>query len=259
MPPKRPKYSRYGRLPGVHWITERRIPGPEADLERLTLYLPGGVIDRAMVLAKRARAQSLQAFCEELLRAAIEGDLPEAPCDDETTRPPLPGFEAITNDLDYLAEWTASVQPPPSPQPPALPSPQAAAENGRSAAENAVLRHAALEGDDPSALVATLRRGEAVHPDSARDLLQALVDLEAQYQDAARLDRKIAYALHRLAFEGQVLLTDAFPGLASDTMTLETLRMVQEGADRVLSGEDIRYYSPGPTPGPDLLAGHGPE
>lgn len=46
-----------------------------------------------------------------------------------------------------------------------------------------------------------------------------------------------------MAFEGQILLTDAFPGLAGDTTTLEILRMVQEGADRVLSGEDIRYYS----------------
>ena len=44
-------------------------------------------------------------------------------------------------------------------------------------------------------LLATLRRGETIHPDSARDLLQALVDLEAELRDAPQLDRKLSYAL----------------------------------------------------------------
>jgi hypothetical protein len=259
MPPERPKYSRYGRLPGVHWITEKRIPGPEADLERLTLYLPGGVIDQAMVLTRRARAQSLQAFCEELLQAAIEGPraVEETWEDAGSTIPSSHGFDAIAGDVEYLVEWSASVQPPPCPDTPALPSPQSVAGSaGRSAAESVVLRHADTEaGGDGAGLLATLRRGETISPDSARELLQALVDLEAQFRDAAQLDRALSYALHRLAFEGQVLLTDAFPGLASDRITLETLRTVQEGADRVLSGRDIRYYPEGPASGAGSPAG----
>ncbi len=39
-----------------------------------------------------------------------------------------------------------------------------------------------------------------------------------------------------------MLLTDAWPALASDQATLDVLRMVQESVERVLSGEDIRYY-----------------
>jgi hypothetical protein len=257
MPPKRPKYSRYGRLPGVHWITEKRIPGPEADLERLTLYLPGGVIDQAMVLTRRARAQSLQAFCEGLLQAAIEGPhaVAETWEDADSTAPPSHGIDAIAGDVEYLVEWSASIQSPPSPEAPALPSPRPVEPDGRSAAEILVLRHADPENGNDTGLLATLRRGETIPPDSAHELLQALVDLEAQFRDATQLDRKLSYALHRLAFEGQVLLTDAFPGLASDIVTLETLRKVQEGADRVLSGQDIRYYPEGPTPGGDLPAG----
>ncbi len=55
------------------------------------------------------------------------------------------------------------------------------------------------------------------------------------------LDRRMAHALHRLALESQVLLTDAWPG-AFDDRVIAAIRTVQEGVERVLSGEDIRYY-----------------
>ena len=42
-------------------------------------------------------------------------------------------------------------------------------------------------------------------------------------------------------FEGQILHTDAWPG-AFDAWTVDTLRAVQEAVDRILSGQDIRYY-----------------
>jgi hypothetical protein len=75
--------------------------------------------------------------------------------------------------------------------------------------------------------------------------LQALIDLEALHREATSVDRQLAYALHRLAFEGQLLLTDAWHGSQADPGTVDLLRMVQEGVDRVLSGEDIRYYPQG--------------
>jgi hypothetical protein len=81
-----------------------------------------------------------------------------------------------------------------------------------------------------------------VSPDSARELLQALLDLERALQSDSHIDRRLAFALHRLAFEGQLLLTEAWPALAADPATVDTLRLVQEAVDRVLSGEDIRYY-----------------
>ena len=55
------------------------------------------------------------------------------------------------------------------------------------------------------------------------------------------LDRRLAFALHRLAFESQILHTDAWPG-AFDAWTVDTLRAVQEAVERILSGQDIRYY-----------------
>ena len=50
--------------------------------------------------------------------------------------------------------------------------------------------------------------------------------------------------LHRLALESQVLLTDAWPGVF-DERVITAIRTVQEAVERILSGQDIRYY---PTP-----------
>ena len=105
-----------------------------------------------------------------------------------------------------------------------------------------VLRHAGLAENDPAGFLQSLRRGEPVTASAAQDLLQALIDLEAENRDTHSIDRRLAYALHRLAFEGQVLLTDAWHGAAADATTVDLLRIVQEGVDRILSGEDIRYY-----------------
>ncbi len=214
----------------------------------------------------------MQTYCEELLREAIANEMAsQRLAEDEVKHGAFEALDAIANDLEYLAEWTASVAPrtPRSlamsnniattaepdtiteepdvqkthhaesatvPRPKSLPP-------SSSAAIDVVLRHAAMLGDDPSSLLATLRRGETLDPDTARELLQALIDLERDFRDASHLERRLSYALHRLAFEGQVLLTDAWPGLATDPGTVETLRLVQEAVDRVLSGEDIRYYA----------------
>ncbi len=116
--------------------------------------------------------------------------------------------------------------------------------------ESLVLRHAAIGAEDPGAFLSRLRRGEPIPPDTASDLMQALINLEQTLRDERLLDRRLSYALHRLAFEGQMLLTDAWPGLATDQATVDVLRMVQESVDRILSGEDIRYYTRDPEPEP---------
>jgi hypothetical protein len=108
-----------------------------------------------------------------------------------------------------------------------------------------VLRHAGLVAGDPSAFLPTLRRGESLEAGAVQELLGALRELEVLYRGARSLDRRVAYALHRLAFEGQVLLTDTWPGAPVDEATIDVLRIVQEAVDRVLSGEDIRYFAPG--------------
>ena len=71
--------------------------------------------------------------------------------------------------------------------------------------------------------------------------MAALHRLEAEQQGASVLDRRLAYALHRLALESQVLLTEAWPGVFDDR-TVGAIRAVQEVVERILSGQDIRYY-----------------
>ena len=68
----------------------------------------------------------------------------------------------------------------------------------------------------------------------------ALNQLEIEHRGAEVLDRRMAHALHRLALESQVLLTDAWPG-AFDGRMIATIRTVQEAVERILSGQDIRY------------------
>ncbi len=112
------------------------------------------------------------------------------------------------------------------------------------------MKHAGLAGKFPDGLIPSFRRGEPIAPEAAQELLQALIALEAEFRPAEFINRRLAFALHRLSFEGQLLVTEAWPGGSPDRGTVETLRMVQEAVDRVLSGEDIRYYSAEEIDGP---------
>ncbi len=221
------------------------------DEDRLTLYLPSYILDMAEDQANRLGASSVQEYCTRLLRIAIEDTRRRQEADEaEAKRRSLEGYHAIADDPEYLAEWSVSIVPrnqnheihviegsEPSQQADDMPA-------ELSPAARTVLRHAAVDWDDPSGFLSTVRRGESVGDVVATELLQALNALELEYRDAKSLDRRLAYALHRLAFEGQVLHTEAWPG-ALDQNTVNLLRSVQEAVDRVLSGEDIRYYPAG--------------
>jgi hypothetical protein len=74
------------------------------------------------------------------------------------------------------------------------------------------------------------------------ELARALQVLEVETREARAIDRRVAFALHRLAYEGQVLHTDAWPGVF-DEWTVDALRAVQEAVERILSGQDIRYFN----------------
>jgi len=73
--------------------------------------------------------------------------------------------------------------------------------------------------------------------------MAALHQIEADQHGASMLDRRLAYALYRLALESQVLLTEAWPGVFDDP-TIGAIRAVQAMVERILSGQDIRYYDP---------------
>lgn len=213
------------RRPGTSYRIGQRGPSPASlDEQRLTLYLPAHLLDWAEDQAARAGDATVQVYCARLLGEAIEAEHSRGTvADAEARQGAFEGLRAIADDPEYLAEWVASAQPAEARRPIQISEPADAP--------------AVAPPTEPSPAM------PSAEP-AAAELLQALNALEVEYRTASAIDRRVAYALHRLAFEGQVLHTDAWPG-ALDAATVNTLRVVQEAVDRVLSGEDIRYYPAG--------------
>lgn len=246
--PERPRFSRFRRLPGLYRTGEVKPPDPHAEPHPLTVYLPGRILDLAESLAAREGFSSVQGYCEALLKDAIEQEDAAVKADlVEVTRGTLSSLDDLANDPEYLREWTASRESAAEAQKDS----EVVLMDGDSSdfARETVLRHAGLTSpEDPSGFLPCLRRSELVRSETADELLAALRDLEESLRDATGLDRRLAYALHRLAFEGQIL-TDGPTPAANDPATIGRLRRVQESVDRVLSGEDIRYYPESAEPG----------
>lgn len=260
---KRPQYSRWRRLPPVFRSGDKNWPDPNQDEQRISLYVTSELLDMAEAQANRSGAGTIQKYCTDLLRHAIEVEhAREQVAELEAKRGTLEGLHAISNDPEYLAELSARSSPVSRPEIEAaddatedraseyVPSELMSIEvpvathqvsDAVDAATHVVMTQAAQRGDDPLGFLACLRRGESVSMASVSALAQALQSLEENLESARTIDRTLAYALHRLAFESQVLHTDAWPG-AYDEWTVETLRAVQEYVDRILSGQDIRYY-----------------
>jgi hypothetical protein len=296
---KRPRFSRWRRLPPVFRTGEHRPIGTGNELDRIILYLPTRLLDLAEILAERAGIPAIQEYCERLLIQAIESEQDRQKVSGfETRRGALEGFKEIAEDPEYLAEWQVRSEPkppPPLPSPgdaitvdlalsdgddaamppepeesgvwfmdsdddastgspaepenPAGPTPAPGVMSGPSRqtvrvfAEGSALdilwRHVGPDAD-ASGFLPCLRRGVPVPAVKSAELLHALTQLEHEHRGAEVLDRRLAHALHRLALESQVLLTDAWPG-AFDARMIATIRAVQEAVERILSGQDIRY------------------
>ena len=262
------------RPAGTSLSAESRRPRIDEPSQRLVLTLPWRLYSLALELAHEQRARSVESYCLELLEGKLQERQAERERDRDEDRQRqfrLENLAGITDDPSYLEEWSSAVSrgevglhptvlssiarplegPPPqsSPRPedhatvPHSPTDSSIESSLIRAASGVVLRHAALEGDDPTAFLPSLRRGEPLEVESTRELLLALNDLETGLQGSDLIDRKLAFALHRLAYEGQILLTESSPRASVDRPTLDRLRLVQEAVDRVLSGEDIRYFS----------------
>lgn len=301
---KQRRFSRWRRLPGVHRITDQRLPDHRAELQRLSLYLTGALLDDAEMLAARSGMPTVQQYCEQLLGGALRAETARTRVEPvEIARELQDGLDAIASDPDFLAEWTGAqpgpgggrpltvVIPGPQAPPPATPrleqgpgpapglvevlldqlagepadqpvslqtdspatDPDApAAPDPKTASDPVavVLQHADLDPGSDAGLIRRLRRGEPVTPAQAEQLLRALMALEARFATALDLPRRLVFGLHRIAFEGQVLLTDAWPHLQTDQATVDLLRLAQESVDRILSGQDIHYDLTGPPPEP---------
>jgi hypothetical protein len=293
---KRPKFSRWRRLPPVFRHGEKKWPDPNLEPQRLTIYLPGTDLDTAEALANKAGIETIQDYCTDLLRRALEAErVREHVAEIEARRGAFEGLHEIADDPEYLVEWSAQagarekptpnlsvVEPAPEKEtaeearPKAIavivPEPEVAIPEALAAevvpstppglmsapieaidiprlspSAEVVLRQAGQSVLDPQAFLPSLRRGVSAPVAEIAELARALQLLEAEYQGASLIPRQVAYALHRLALEAQVLHTDAWPG-AFDDWTVDTIRAVQEAVDRVLSGQDIRYYPTEPRP-----------
>jgi hypothetical protein len=277
---KRPKFSRWRRLPTVYRSGEHRLLDPNQEPQRLTLYVPAEALDRAEAQAARLGFADAQEYCTEVVLKAIEEErVREQMAEVEARRGPLDGFRAIEEDPEYLADLRTAQKPRERPEvepihyigddQEALPAPtdgdggsagdssplpvrvtieaSSLEPEGLSPSAWVVLRHAAQAQDDPSAFLPSLRRGVPVPPEAIAELAQALQQLENEYRGTRSIDRRLTFALHRLAFESQILHTDAWPG-AFDSWTVDMLRSVQEAVERILSGQDIRYYPHEETP-----------
>lgn len=261
---KRPKHSRWRRLPGVYRTGQEHAPDPNQEPQRISLYIPWESLDLAEAQAARLGFANAQDYCTDLLLKGLEADRVSGHVADvEAKRGPFEGLHQIADDPEYLADFRAATAPRPA-APRALPPPEivygdgapavrarvttaptADGPDGLSPSAWVVMRHAAQADQDPSAFIACLRRGEAVPPSEMAELAQALHALEVEYRDARVMDRRLTFALHRLAFESQILHTDAWPN-AFDPWTVDMLRAVQEAVERTLSGQDIRYFEAAP-------------
>lgn len=108
-------------------------------------------------------------------------------------------------------------------------------------ARQTLMKHVGFGQHDPGAFLPVLRRGQQMDAARLAELISALARLERDQQGVSVLERELAYALHRLGLESQVLLTEAWPGVF-DAGTTRGIRSVQELVERILSGQDIRYY-----------------
>jgi hypothetical protein len=337
--PKRPRFSRWRRLPPVFRSGEHRPPDQGNELDRIILYVPAAILDLAEKLAEKEGAASVQEYCSQLLIKGVEdAKVRHKVADFEARRGPLEGLKEIASDPDYLAEWrerqarkqealteaeTGGCKPGDTasdggiifvdgPAEPGIEDgrtdqhPEVAAGAGIKLGSDSELspvgdseplpvrdrdllrvrdneplrprdneplqvriemvdrtvpkvalkptvllmsnesaleilgRHVGWVQDDWGFLPC-LRRGEAVPTGRVTELARALAQLEDELRGAELLDRRTAHALHRLALESQVLLTDAWPGVFDDN-AVTAIRTIQEAVERILSGEDIRYY-----------------
>jgi hypothetical protein len=305
--PKRPRFSRWRRLPGVFRTGDNRPATSGTELDRIILYVPARILDLAEALAEKAGVSTIQDYCALLLMQALENErVHQKVADFEARRGPLEGLKQIAADPDYLAEWQESSDAKPDGPPQSGPNHGAAGqialvrndsmpvdidysevevrplESDRksfvcpdadqetdderqsspsspdagitptvsltpmvlkmsdSLAADVISRHAG-SGEDQRGFLPCLRRGEPVPGAKSAELIYALNQLEEELRGSDAIDRRTAHALHRLALESQVLLTDAWPGVF-DERVITVIRTVQEAVERILSGQDIRYY-----------------
>ena len=121
--PKRPRFSRWRRLPGVFRTGDNRPTNSGTELDRIILYVPARILDLAEALAEKAGVPTVQDYCALLLMQSLENErVHQKVSDFEARRGPLEGLKQIAADPDYLAEWQESSDAKPDGSPRAGPT-----------------------------------------------------------------------------------------------------------------------------------------
>src|SRR5262249_59056914 len=106
---KRPRFSRWRRLPPVFRTGEHRPIGTGNELDRIILYLPTRLLDLAEALAEKAGIPAIQDYCGRLLAQAIEAEQVRQKVDAfEARRGPIEGLKQIAHAAHYPSECRAS-------------------------------------------------------------------------------------------------------------------------------------------------------
>lgn len=307
---KRPRYSRWRRLPEVFRTGEHKFPETTPETHRIALQLPVGAFETAERLAAKLEKSSVREYCAEILVKAIENErLLHNVEEFESRHGPLEGLAEIAADPEYLTEWKAQsrsvegdgsvsddsdrarraspehyvyldaehrfeptvedeplkpevlVDPAPNgepgeeaPRPSAISWPvESVVTTIREAPMNrslegtpadVVRRHAGLGREDRWSFLPCLRRGEPAPASMVDELIEALERLARENPESPVLERRLSYALYRLALESQVLLTEVWPG-AFDERTVLAIRAVQAAVERNFTGRDQAAVEPG--------------
>lgn len=233
------RFSRWKRLPGLRRIHEHRVPNHLEERQRLSLYLPGALLEQVQQLALRRGIPSVQHYCEALLTRAIAAEFASsqvAPA--EAVAGALSELDEIFDDATTPAVRLEPIDDHPQPEAEPFMTLTASPESRDPLAR--LLHHAALDRDpDAQGFLGWLRRGQPVPVEALRELIEALAALETQLEGQRHIDRRLAYTLHRLSLESQVLISDAWPALGADRALVEGIYLVQQAVDRVLCGLDV--------------------
>jgi hypothetical protein len=200
------RYSRWRRLPaGLFRSGERKPIGGDEELQPLSIYVPGRVLDQAESLANVFRSPSIQAFCERLLPEALSMVQAQVRlASSEQTRAVLEAIDALDHGLLARLMPAGAIEGPVEAEEVEEPMPEIRVTIGVDPPESPSRYEArvtwAQAQADQSLLDELVAEGQAgrVEAGDVDRLLTLMGRLEEAWQDSLTIDRQAALALARI-------------------------------------------------------------
>ncbi len=239
------------RVPGTFQSYQKEGLNVSSEPQRIVLYLPIELLDRIEQRALTEGMDSLQRYCEQLIINAF-GDLDQRPKPKFESSPDPPvvrnALRSLDENLDLIESLSEAEEAMPSQQEEirvaSAPTSTMLFEAIPEIVDDAVatiLQHAGINDPQQRGLLSRLRASDQIDPNAFFGLWNALEQLENSLRESPILDRRLGFALHRLGFEGQILVSEPVSGTVFEEHVIQFVRLIQEKVDRILSGQDIRY------------------